>query len=160
MKKVTIIATALLALSSTTSFVIKSHNPELGTKQIIQYDYKTTEGINEKLCNDVLISFLSPYTQKAVNNFYNQYLKELPGADPNFDTVLSVERISGENHLNFLIKVETTPYIGAHNSVGIDHITFRLNVLGEVKFENFEHIESSNILQQLYPDIIKKWPPS
>jgi hypothetical protein len=45
----------------------------------------------------------------------------------------------------FVIKVEVAPYIGPHNAVGIDHITFNVNPSGDVKLEKYEHIKSYEI---------------
>ena len=50
------------------------------------------------------------------------------------------------------------PYVGPHNSVGIDDITFKVNASGEVLMEKFEHIKSFDIAPN-YKNIIKKWPP-
>jgi hypothetical protein len=72
--------------------------------------------------------------------------------------VLSVERIPGGSGFDFLITLEVRPYIGPHDTVGIDHITFKVRVNGEVTLEKFEHIKSFPIPQNLQ-GIIKKWPP-
>jgi len=159
LKKAAIAAVVLIGIIGV-SIPAGNYKPETEGKQIVKHGYRAAQGSKEELYNDVLVSLLSPYTQKAVDDFYGRYLKELPGADPNLDDVVSVERSGIDGRLEFLIKLETMPYIGPHNSVGKDHITFRVNASGRVALEKFEHIESSSILPQLYPDTIKKWPPS
>lgn len=157
-KKILFVA-AILLIAASIPFSAKVGSKPEREAAPLAYNYKLTEDSKEKLYNDILVSLLSPYTQKAVDDFYGKYLKELPGADPNWDRVLSVERVGGENRLQYLITLETMPYIGPHNSAGRDHITFRVRALGEVTLEKFEHVESSSVFPQLYPDIIKKWPP-
>ncbi len=161
LRKVLTVVLILMIMAPFTYLSVKKSEAEIVpfVKAIAKHNSSLPEASKEKLCDDIIVSFLFAHTQKAVDDFYSKYLTEIPGADPNFDKVLSIERIGGENRLHFLIKVETMPYIGPHNTVGRDHITFKLNALGEVILEKFEHIESSEILPQLYPDIIKKWPP-
>ncbi|MDF2943266.1 MAG: hypothetical protein K0S01_2124 [Herbinix sp.] len=163
LKKVLTFILILIGLMTISSFAYKydKTNAEVVpfVKAIEKNNSSLPEVSTEKMCNDIIISLLFTHTQRAVDNFYSKYLKEIPGVDPHYDKVLSIERIGGESRHYFLIKVETMPYIGPHITVGRDHITFRLNALGEVTLEKFEHIESSKILPLRYPDIIKNWPP-
>lgn len=43
--------------------------------------------------------------------------------------------------LFFKIKLEVSPYLGAHNSIGVDHIILSVSS-GGVEVEKFEHIKS------------------
>ena len=90
-------------------------------------------------------------------DYYSKYLNSPPQEDPWYVKVLNIER-SRPKSFEFVIKVEVAPYIGPHNSVGIDHITFNVNSRGEVKLEKFEHIKSYEI-QPGYQNQIKTWPP-
>lgn len=132
--------------------------PEIDTKPLSNLGYNLSESTKEKLFEDIFVSLLAPYSQKAVSDYYGKYLKEIPSADPNFDTVLSVERVGDDHRLEFIIKLEVLPYIGPHNSVGRDHLTFKIHALGEVILEEFDHLESFQIPPN-YQDIIKTWPP-
>lgn len=151
MKKILAVVFIFIGLLSTTSFsyidTIKSEI-EPSAKTAEPYKFNPLEDSKDKLCNDILVSFLSRYTQEAVSNYYSKYLKNIPSADPLFDKVISVERLPGEKgqiRHDYLITIETSPYLGAHNSVGIDHVTFRINALGDVSLEKFEHIKSYEI---------------
>ncbi len=103
---------------------------------------------------DALKTLLMHYIDKAIDEFYGQYLTYTPMENP-----WSVEFISLEQTgFKFLIKLNVQPYIGPHNSVGIDCITFEIDASGKVTVKNFEHVKSFPIAPN-YHDIIKKWPP-
>lgn len=121
--------------------------------------YKPISGSTEKLYHDIFLSLLEPYTERAIDDFYSKYLSYVPGSAPYFEEVLNVQRMGNKpSTFDFLIKLEVKPYIGPHNSVGVDHITFRVRASGEVTLEKFEHIKSYDIAPN-YQHIIKKWPP-
>jgi hypothetical protein len=50
-------------------------------------------------------------------------------------------RPDGYRRFGFEIMLQVSPYLGAHNSIGTDLITFRISS-GEVTVEKFEHIKS------------------
>lgn len=104
---------------------------------------KTDEKSKEELYQDVFITLLTPYIQEAVNEYYGMVKGENPGVDPYFVKVLNVVRPDGYRTYNFIIKFKVTPYIGAHNMVGLDHVTVEIE-LGKVKVIKFEHIEGYN----------------
>jgi hypothetical protein len=121
---------------------------------------KPPQGTKERLYQDIFVSLLHPYTQNAIREYYKAYLAETPVEDPYFVTVLSAEMVVSEPHQitsTFLIKLEAAPYLGPHNSIGIDHITFRVQS-DEVILEKYEHIKSFPIPPN-YQQFIKKWPP-
>ena len=113
----------------------------------------------EILYQDILITLLMPQINKAIDNYYSEYLTETPSEAPYFVKILNVRRPNGDRTSYFIIKFEVMPYIGPHNSVGKDHITLAVKYGEEPVVIKFEHIESYTILQN-YQHIIKtKWPP-
>lgn len=92
----------------------------------------------KKLYQDIFFTLLRPYISKAIVDYY--------GKSYNFDNwstdILSVERPNGNRTELFIIKLQVNPYIGAHNTVGTDNITFIVSAGGNVKIEKFEHIKS------------------
>ncbi len=95
----------------------------------------------EELYQDVFMTVLLPYSQEAVSKYYEKNTGYSPNVDPYGPTVLSIERPDGYRTFLFIIKLEVVPYLGAHNPIGVDHITIRVSS-GEVKVETFEHIKS------------------
>jgi hypothetical protein len=159
LKKRICVAVGILAIGifSYSHSIHSSNVPKINANSL----YKPSVESQETLNQDIFISLLHPYTQKAINQYYEKYLKETPFEDPWFVKVLSAEMlVNGPKQITsiFLIKLEVAPYLGPHNSVGVDHITFKVQA-GEVTLEKFEHIKSFPIAPN-YQQVIKKWPPS
>lgn len=107
-----------------------------------------SKGSLEELYRDVFMTLLSPYIQEAVNDYYEENMGYSPYIALWQPDILSIERPDGYRTFMFVIKLEVTPYLGAHYPVGVDHITIRISS-GEVKVEKFEHIKSYPIPSRL-----------
>ena len=112
-----------------------------------------SEDLNEG-SYDAVKTLLMPYIVKEIADFYEQYLTYTPMEDPWHIKLIGFEQAG----YHFMVKLKVEPYIGPHNSVGIDYITFKIDALGKVSIENFEHIKSFPIAPN-YQGIIKEWPP-
>lgn len=121
----------------------------------INQPYKPPEQSREELYQDIFVSLLMPEIQKSVDNYYKEFLTDTPMVAPYDVTILKAERPNGYRTFVFLLELEVHPYIGAHNSVGVDHITIRVGGSGDVKVEKFEHVKSYE-LPPNYQNIIKK----
>jgi hypothetical protein len=110
--------------------------------------------------NDILMILLGPEIEKAVNHYYSAYLTHSPSVYPYQVEVVNVKRIGEFRRFHFLITLETTPVVGAHNPVGLDRLTFEIapTVPGQVKLKNFEHLESYEIPPHLQNLIKPKRP--
>lgn len=95
------------------------------------------EGSLDEIYQDTIMSLIYPYVADAIENYYGQPFAHAPWSD----TILSIERPNGYRTFYFVIKLEVLPYYGAHNTVGVDHITISIGV-DKVKVEKFEHIET------------------
>lgn len=108
-----------------------------------------TQSSLEWLYKDALKTILLPYVQETVSNYYGENTGYFPVVDLWTNTdIISIE---SPKAYTFLIKFEVSPYSGAHNSIGVDHITLRVSISGEVKVEKFEHIKSYPIPPWLQP---------
>lgn len=117
--------------------------------------YQSPEQSREELYQDIFISLLLPYIQKEVDKYYSKYLTGHLLVDPYSVGVLSAERPNGYRTSFFRLKLQIMPYVGPHNSVGLDYITVTVGGSGDVKIEKFEHIKSY-ALPPNYQNIIKK----
>ncbi len=99
------------------------------------------ENSKEAIYRDVSISLLIPYVQKEINNYYKDYLTELPIVFPYSVDIVNVEREGGNG---FLIKLEVIahPFVGAINTVGDDRMIIETGAFGSVEIKEFEHIKS------------------
>nr|WP_274520976.1 DUF3888 domain-containing protein [Oceanobacillus picturae] len=94
--------------------------------------------------------------EKAVNNYYANYLTELPSVYPYQVDIVNVERVEGFRSFHFLLTLELTPVVGPHIAVGKDRLTFEITPLtpGDVKLIKFEHLETY-ALPPHWQDIMK-----
>lgn len=106
---------------------------------------------------NLFVSMLYPYVKAAINDYYDEYMTYLPGEDPHFYDFIKIEGTPGEAY-SYTVVLEVSPYVGPHNTVGRDRITFKID-LGNVKVEKFEHLESHKIPPN-YQNIIKKPLPN
>lgn len=120
---------------------------------------KPAKGSTEELYQDICLTLLDPYIQKAVDNYYKQYFKHPPGEVPFMEDILSIDRPNGYRTFEFSIKVQVMPFFGPHIQVGIDNITFKVGVGNVVQLEKYEHINSFK-LPWNYQDEIKKMAPN
>jgi hypothetical protein len=112
----------------------------------------------EMMINDILMLFLSPEIDKAVKDYYSDYLKEPPVVYPYQIDIVNVERIGGFRSFHFIITLETTPVVGPHISIGKDRLTFEIRptiIPGQIKLKKFEHLETHD-LPPHWQDILKQ----
>ena len=121
---------------SVSSFSNNVTKPELKKHYIVSQDSK------EKLYKDIFITLLLPCLQKEVNNYYKEYLTEMPTVAPYDVPILRVDRVGGNGRYDFRLKLELHPYVGPHLDVGLDYITVRVNSGDKIIVEKFEHIKS------------------
>lgn len=110
-----------------------------------------------KLTKDVILTLLQPDIVKAITDYYGEYLTYIPAVDPSNTKILNITRIPGYNY-TFSITIQVMPYLGAHNIIGIDNITFYVEFGENVKVDNFKHIKSYQI-PPTYNSYVKGWPP-
>lgn len=118
----------------------------------------SSENPSEDVYRNLCLKLISPYVNKAIDNFYDEYLTYLPREDTWDYRVLSIET-PHPGYYFYTVKIEVLPYVGPHLIVGIDHITLKIDLSGTVEIALFEHLESHE-LPPHYQDIIKKKLPS
>lgn len=105
-------------------------------------------------CEQLLVNTYLKRIEKASDEFYNEYYTISPIV--NYYSV-SVKETSSVNRVEF-VTFTSNPYLGPHDSIGIDEITFSADYLGNVKLENFNHIISYHLPDNL-KDLEKKVVP-
>ena len=117
----------------------------------------TAENQREDVYRSLNLKLLSPYVNKAINNYYDEYLTVLPREDTWDYRILSVET-PHPGYYFYTVRLELLPYVGPHLTVGIDLITLKINLMGVVEIALFELLESHE-LPPNYQNIIKKKLP-
>jgi len=82
---------------------------------------------------------------EASDNFYDEYYTISPIV--NYYSV-NVKNIFSYNRKNY-ITFTSLPYLGPHDTIGIDEITFSADYLGNVTLEKFNHIISHHLPDNL-----------
>jgi hypothetical protein len=102
----------------------------------------------EQVMGWIIINYLSPYMQKSLKNYYR-------GSVPYWLTdptsqVLEANFVEDESY--FIIKLQVETYLGAHNPIGLDNFTFKIDISdNKVTLVKYEHIKSFII-----PNHVKK----
>lgn len=68
---------------------------------------------------------------------------------------LEIERLNYYRSFNFIIKLQVKPFLGAHNTVGLDEMTIKIGG-DNPKIISFEHIKSFPLppqLEEYYKDL-------
>lgn len=140
MKKIVLIISLLTTVI--TSFEIPCSAYELTIKQPPKIEQShLAENSKEIIYRDMLISLLVPYMQKEINNYYKEYLTELPIIFPYSVDIVNVERQEGSGYL-IRLEVIAHPFVGPINTVGDDRIIIETGAFGSVQIKKFEHIKS------------------
>ncbi|MHC1748835.1 MAG: DUF3888 domain-containing protein [Cellulosilyticaceae bacterium] len=129
---------------------------EIDAKEGIPYSYTPKEGSVEELYKDIIVTQIQPYISDEIQKQYGQ---KLP-----FD-LFDVEflKIDREHYrgFSFLIKLQVKPFVGAHNTIGVDNMLISISPEG-TKVESFEHVESFALpewLQEIYKNLNLKANP-
>ncbi|WP_241428141.1 DUF3888 domain-containing protein [Clostridium sp. DJ247] len=97
MKKIVFVVSILIVI---TSFSIPCSAYELTIKQPSKIEQaQLTENSKEIIYIDLVISLLVPYMQKEINNYYKEYLTELPIIFPYSVDIVNVERQGGSGYI-------------------------------------------------------------
>lgn len=133
-------------------FPIKVHadKPLNDAKKGIEYKYTPSEGSVEEMYKDIIVTLLEPYITNEVEKHYGQLL-QYDLFDVEF---LKIDRLEYRS-FSFIIKLQIRPFVGAHNTIGIDNITMKVSPI-KTEVCKFEHIKSFQIpphLKEHYKDL-------
>ena len=112
----------------------------------------------EKLSNQTFVALLEPYIRKSIVDYYGNYLSYSPTFSPKYVDIIQVDKLKDQGEI-YKITLEVSPYIGPHNVIGRDIITFRIKNMTNITVEKYKHVESFKIPPN-YKNIVKKWPPN
>lgn len=139
MKKITL---ALIFVLCLTGLFYTDKSSALDTKQPSKEEVsKLSEDSKEKIYQDLIICLFVPYIQKEVDNYYKEYLTEMPIVFPDSVDIVNIKR---ESEGGYLIQSELIvhPFVGPYNYVGDDRIIIETGVDGYLKVIKFEHLKS------------------
>lgn len=108
--------------------------------------------------NTLLINTYLDKLQEASNDFYDEYLTTSPTVAY---YVVSVKKISSDPSTNAtgFITFIVEPFVGPHDTVGTDQISFSADYTGTIELKEFKHLKSYALPDNL-KSIVKKPFPS
>ena len=129
---------------------------EASTSSSTENSCETLRQSQQELYQDVYVTLLNPYIKKAIDDYYEPLLTTSPMYSPESVEILNLERPMGYRSFLFIIELQIEPYVGPHDSIGVDQLTIRVGAgENEVKVEKFEHIKSYELPPNLQ-ELIKK----
>jgi hypothetical protein len=102
----------------------------------------------EEAMKNLLVDILSEYTTEPLEEHYGKKLPyQLEAAE-----ITDTKMIYGKEGLYFVVKLKVQPFEGAHNPVGTDLFTFKVENTKEginVILQKYDHLESFDKLSHL-----------
>ncbi len=101
--------------------------------------------VEENEYNQAIINTYLDKINSASNDFYDEYYTKLPSV---MYYTVSIKNIVSEK-FNSIITFNSYPYLGPHDTIGIDEITFIADYMGNVRLQSFNHIVSYHLPDNL-----------
>jgi hypothetical protein len=147
----TLVSLILIALSLTPVYASNNDNTiDKNLQQFFENNEMPQESETETFKN-MVITLIKPYVDNAIADYYSEYMVCPPREDPFSYEFLSIVKNS---NYSYTLKLQVQPFVGPHNSVGLDHITLKIDTEG-VTIEKYEHLKSYD-LPPNYDWIFKK----
>jgi hypothetical protein len=91
---------------------------------------------------DMLMLFVLPEIDKAIADYYSNWLTTKPVVYPYMINIVKSERLNGFRGYDFKITLEVTPVVGPHISVGKDRLTLEITptIPQMVKMVKYQHL--------------------
>lgn len=107
--------------------------------------------LTEQVNRIYIVNMLSGYTTKEIKHHYGMNLPwQLEDGK-----IIDGKMIYGQDGLIFIFKLQVQPFVGAHNPIGTDNFTFKVQD-NKITLEKYEHVESFPIpshLKQYYKNL-------
>lgn len=117
---------------------------------ITTFSYKATT--KDEIKDELIIALFMNNIKEDASRFYHNYFStELEYFNYEFK-IIDISEEGGSIH----ITIGITPMIGAHNPVGYDEVTYKINSSGEITLEQFVHLKSYDIPERFKELIIKQ----
>lgn len=128
------------------------NEPVVNKKILFTNSYQNSisqeQSSKEQVMGWIIIDYLSPYIQKALKSYYGGYVPYLVTTPTS--KILDANFVQEKSY--YTVKLQVEPYVGAHDPIGLDSFTFRINRIdNKITLEKYEHIKSFKV-----PDYVKK----
>lgn len=123
--------------------VYASYDDNTNDKNLQQFfeNNETPKESETETFKNMVITLINPYVDKAIADYYSEYMVRPPREDPFSYEFLSIVKNS---NYTYTLTLQVQPFVGPHNSVGLDHITLKIDTNG-VTIEKYEHLKSYDL---------------
>lgn len=152
MKKSFIVLCISISLFALNFFIEFDHLSEINSDRLTTQIKTESVSLKEEVYEEIILTTLHPYILRDIGSYYEKTLKYPPSVSPYITKVFNIEKPDRMNPFKFLITIRVRPYVGTHNKVGEDELTYSLD-WGEINLENYEHIKDYKLpsyLEHLY----------
>lgn len=123
-------------------------------KEVTSSTFNINSTTKSEITDELVIALFRNNIITDSNTFYNHYFSSQLEY---FNYEFKIKDISKRDSYIY-ITFETTPMIGAHNPVGDDEITYKVDAFGNKSLDKFIHKKSYDIPPWLQEDLIKPLP--
>lgn len=100
--------------------------------------YAMSTNVKDDIYEEALSASLLKELQQASNNYYENSYPVFPTVELDTTELQQIYKQKGKTILEFKIM----PFIGPHNTVGIDHLTLSLDNRGNIMVVDYKHSEN------------------
>jgi hypothetical protein len=112
----------------------------------------------DEIKDELILSFFMDNIRSDSSTYYDNYFSTHLAYYDYETKILDIKRGSESNRRYIYITFGSTPMIGAHNPVGYDELSYKVDVQGNITLENFIHLKSFQIPEWLRDTMIKPYP--
>ncbi len=123
-------------------------------KEVTSSTFNINSTTKSEITDELVIALFRNNIITDSNTFYDHYFSSQLEY---FNYEFKIKDISKRDSYIY-ITFETTPMIGAHNPVGDDEITYKVDVFGNKSLDKFIHKKSYDIPPWLQENLIKPLP--
>lgn len=106
-----LLVAALMGCSKKTEVELAKDPVGQATNSSFETLYKAPKQSQQELYQDVFVTLLGPYIQKAIDDYYGQILTISPMYSPEYVEILNIERPMGYRSFSYIIKLQVEPYV-------------------------------------------------
>ena len=149
MKKYRLIIVCLLIVLAFLLFNLCNRNrrPIIETFNV---DSTTEEDITDEL---IIALFIEDITKEAAN-FYSEYYS---GEIAVYNYEITIVDVWKKEPGLIYVKFGVTPQIGAHNPLGYDEISYKVDSKGNKELAGYEHLKNYEVPEKFQKNIIKSF---
>jgi hypothetical protein len=118
--------------------------------------HRTSE--EDEIKDELILSFFMDNIRSDSSTYYDNYFSMHLAYYDYVTKILDLKRGSESNRRYIYITFGSTPMIGAHNPVGYDEISYKVDIQGNTTLESFTHLKSYDIPEWLRDTMIKPYP--